>query len=199
MGIRKSLEKVKSLAIVTNVESQILFLRGHKVILDRDLAQIYGVTTKRLNEQIKRNRGRFPPDFTFQLTQEEAENLKSHFATSSLGHGGRRKLSHVFTEHGALMAASVLNTLRAIAMSVYVVRAFVRMREVLMANQVMEKRLAEIEKTLLHHNVALNDLYHKIRPLLLPVPDRPKRKMGFGVEEQEAVYGRNGHKGRRWK
>ncbi len=105
------------------IEQTILLIRGEKVILDIDLAQLYGVEVKRLNEQIRRNFGRFPPDFLFQLSEEEYSNLKSHFATSRSGWGGRRKLPYAFTEHGAIMAASVLNTPRAVEMSVFVVRA----------------------------------------------------------------------------
>ncbi len=181
------------------VEDVILTIRGHKVILDRDLAMLYGVEVKRLNEQVKRNRDRFPDDFAFRLTPQEVTNLKSQFATSSSpgmrsqiatasAHGGRRKLPYAFTEHGAIMAATVLNSSKAVEMSVFVVRAFVKMREQLMATATLAKRLAEVEKLLLTHDSALRDLYQKIRPLLLPPPEPAKTKIGFGVREARARY-----------
>src|SRR5436190_17003436 len=117
---------------IANVEGAIHLVRGQRVMLDSDLAAIYGVTTKRLNEQLRRNRARFPSDFAFQLTREEFTNLKSQIATSS-SHGGKRKLPWAFTEHGAIMLASVLNSPVAIDASVRVVRAFVRLREIISA------------------------------------------------------------------
>ncbi|MCG2660158.1 MAG: ORF6N domain-containing protein [Kiritimatiellae bacterium] len=162
------------------------------------MARIYGVPTKRLNEQVRRNADRFPSDFVFQLTLEEAANLRSQIATSSLQHvaveddkcfrsqiatgssyGGRRYLPYVFTEHGAIMAANVLNSPPAVQMSVFVVRAFIKMREHLLKGAEMEKRLADIEKVLLSHDTALRDLYQKIRPLLLPPPEPPRKQLGF--------------------
>ena len=148
------------------IEQKIFLIRGHKVMLDEDLAQIYGVSTKRLNEQIKRNLKRFPEDFMFQLTVQEAKNLvhlRSQIATSK--RGGRRYLPYVFTEHGALMAATVLNSERAVAISTYVIRAFVRLREVFLSNQVLQERLVEIEQILLDHDVILEDVYKKIGQL----------------------------------
>lgn len=167
------------------VEDHIFIIRGVKVIVDRDLAELYGVPTKRLNEQIKRNRSKFPEDFMFVLTEEEAEelirsrsqnatlnvegksNLRSQNATSS-GHGGRRYLPLAFTEYGALQAANVLNSPKATAMSLYIIRAFVRMREVFLVNQILETRLVEIEKILLSHNGELKELHEKIKQLLAP-------------------------------
>ncbi|MGC9452037.1 MAG: ORF6N domain-containing protein [Oceanipulchritudo sp.] len=169
----------------------ILLLRGQPVILDADLAALYGVTTKRLNEQVRRNQERFPEDFTFMLTKNETERLKSQFATSnfnslfirglkSTGRGGRRKLPLAFTEHGALMAANVLNSPEAVKMSVFIIRAFVKQREELSANEAILRRLAEIDKSLLLHDSALRDLYQKLLPLLEPPPPKPKRPLGFG-------------------
>ncbi len=171
------------------IESRILTLRGQKVILDTDLASIYGVLTRRLNEQVRRNKGRFPPDFAFQLNLQEMNNLKSQFATSSLavpGHGGKRKIPWVFTEHGALMAATVLNSSRAVEMSLFIVRAFVKMRERLAATHAMERHLAEIDRKLLGYDASIRDIYERIRPLLLPPPEPPKRKIGFRAEESKA-------------
>lgn len=171
--------KQEAAETVERIERRILMIRGCRVVLDADLAALYGVPTKRLNEQVKRNAERFPDDFMFQLTKEESESLRSQFATSKSGRGGRRSLPYAFTEHGAIMAANVLNSKRAIHMSVYVVRAFVRMRQALITRTDMEKRLAEIEKTLIGHDAALRDLYEKIRPLLLPPPVTPRPRIGF--------------------
>ncbi|HWW01739.1 MAG TPA: ORF6N domain-containing protein [Candidatus Acidoferrum sp.] len=175
-------------------------IRGQRVILDNDLAAVYGVPTKRLNEQYRRNLGRFPEDFAFQLSQgewatlrsqivtlEPARNLRSQNATSR-SHGGRRYLPVAFTEHGALMAANILNSPRAVAMSVYIIRAFVKMREDLAANAAILKRLAEIDKTLLLHDGALRDIYQKLRPLLEPPPEPPKPGIGFHVKEDALPY-----------
>jgi phage regulator Rha-like protein len=156
----------------------ILTLRGQRVILDADLATLYDVPTKVLNQAIKRNADRFPAEFAFQLEAKELAILRSQIVTSS-SHGGRRYLPYVFTEHGVLMAANVLNSPRAVAVSVALVKAFVRLREVLADNQVMAKRLAEVEKTLVTHDAALRDIYQRIKPLLLPPPDPPRKKIGF--------------------
>ena len=159
------------------------------MILDADLAKLYGVTTKRLKEQVKRNISRFPSDFMFILTRREVMNLRSQIATSSSTWGGTRYPPTAFTEHGALMAANVLNSPRAVEMSVYVIRAFVRMRREMAVNEVVARRLAEIEKTLLSHDAALRDLYTRIRPLLMPPPEPAKKRVGFHVKEPRARYG----------
>jgi hypothetical protein len=184
------------------LEPLICRVRGHRVVLDADLARLYGVTTTRFNEAFRRNRHRFPGDFAFQLTAAEVENLRSQFAISSLqatdssensatwsqfvttSHGGRRYLPWAFTEHGALMAANILRSERAVQMSVFVVRAFVRLREQVAANTAILKRLAEIDKTLLEHDSALRDLYQKLLPLLQPPAEPPKRRIGFHREDE---------------
>jgi hypothetical protein len=180
----------KAIAAIEQLESLILTIRGQKVMLDADLACIYGAPTKRLNEQVKRNCDRFPEDFVFQLTQDEAVTLlhsRSQFATLKRGQNIKYR-PYAFTEHGAIMAANVLNSPRAVAMSVYVVRAFVRLRGELAATLTLEKRLAEIERMLIGHDAALRDLYQKIRPLLLP-PTEPNRKgIGFHVKERRGRY-----------
>lgn len=153
-------------------DPRIITLRGQKIILDSDLARVYGIPTFRLNEAVKRNRDRFPSDFMFRLTGREAVNLTSQFAISGSRHGGRRTLPYAFTEYGAIMAATVLNSPRAVQMSVFVVRAFIKMREQMFDRAELGKRLADIEKTLMAHSGELRDLYRKIRPLLLPPPDR---------------------------
>jgi hypothetical protein len=167
---------------------RILTIRGQKVILDADLAAVYGVPTYRFNEAVKRNRRRFPEDFMFQLTPDEHTGLISQIAMSKPGRGGRRTPPYAFTEHGAVMAANILRSERAVQMSVFVVRAFVVMREQLLNRAELEKRLAEIEKALMSHDAALRDLYQKIRPLLLPPPDPPRKQIGFHVKEASARY-----------
>lgn len=170
----------------------ILTVRGRRVILAGDLAGIYGVDAKRLNEQVRRSSDRFPADFVFRLAREEFELLRTQ---GTIGADGRVALrtqnatlkrgQHVkyppyaFTEHGAIMAAMVLSSPQAVSMSVYVVRAFSQMRERLVANAAILKRLAEIDGTLLRHDAALRDIYRKLLPLLQPAPDLPKRRIGF--------------------
>jgi hypothetical protein len=187
---------------------RILTIRHQKVVLDSDLAAVYGVPTRRLNEQFRRNRKRFPEDFAFQLTAEEfaaltpqiatldegrssRELIRSQFATGSsrsqpmrsqIATASRRNIRYrpwVFTEHGALQAANVLRSDRAIAMSVYVIRAFIEQREKLAANALILKRLAEIDKTLLEHDTVLREIYQKLLPLLAPPPETPRKQIGF--------------------
>ena len=155
-------------------------VRGEAVVLDSDLAALYGVATGQFNRTIKRHAVRFPADFAFRLTTTEWEALRCQIGILGAGPGQHRKyLPLVFTEHGALMAATLLNSERAIAMSVYVVRAFVQMRRALLADSALKARLAKIDQTLLTHDTALRDLYAKLRPLLLPPPEPPKRRIGF--------------------
>jgi len=142
---------------LAKIERQIYSIRGVRVILDADLAVLYGVSTKRLNEQFRRNRRRFPDDFVFQLTVEEIEAMRSQFATASKRNVRYRPWA--FTEHGALQAANILNSANAVHMSVFVIRAFVKMREHLATNAAILKRLAEIDKSLLVHDSALRDIY----------------------------------------
>jgi hypothetical protein len=166
------------------IQGRIRKIRGHRVILDADLARLYDVPNKRLNEQVRRNRDKFPEDFCFQLSTDEAANLKSQIATSSSEHGGVRKLPWVFTEHGALMAANILRSSRATKMAIYVVRAFVMQRETIATNAAILRRLAEVDKTLLEHDTALQVLWKRLQPLLAPPPDRRKRKIGFYSNDQ---------------
>ena len=158
-------------------------------MLDADLATLYQIETKNLNKGVQRNKIRFPEDFMFQLTNEESDNLRSQIATAStpgirlqIAPASKRNvrfLPYAFTEHGALQAANILNSERAVAMSVYVIRAFVRMRDEIAANSSLEKRLVVIEKTLLSHDAALRDVIQKIRPLLLPPSEPLRKKIGF--------------------
>jgi hypothetical protein len=165
-------------ALSVPVESRILMLRQQKVILDNDLAELYGVTVKRLNQQVKRNGDRFPADFMFQLTAQEQESLRLQNATSKEARGGRRYRPYAFTEHGAIMAATVLNSERAVDMSVFVVRAFVRLREVLATNQQLAIKLDELEQRLDTHDASIQELIEAIRELMAPGPPSG-RKIGF--------------------
>lgn len=161
------------------IAQAIQVIRGQKVLLDADLAALYGVETKRFNEQVKRNRARFPDDFMFQLTEEEFAALRSQDATSNTGRGGRRYLPYAFTEHGAIMAATILNSPWATEVSVYVVRAFIRLRELLASQQALTQRLDTLEATLTEHDQAIREILKALRQLMLP-PDPPKkRQIGF--------------------
>jgi len=182
------MNKQKPLVRAYKIAPLIRFIRNRRVILDSDLAILYAVPTKALVQAIKRNVERFPADFLFQLTPAEAAVLRSQIVTSKPGRGGRRYPPYAFTEHGALMAANILNSPRAVAMSVYVIRAFEKMREDLATNAAILKRLAEIDKTLLLHDTALQDIYQKLRPLLEPPPDPAKPEIGFHVKEEEVPY-----------
>ena len=161
-----------------SLEPLILRLRGQRVILDRDLARVYGVATGVLNQAVKRNSTRFPEDFAFRLTKSESADLKSQIVISN-GRGGIRKLPWAFTEHGSLMAANILRTERAAHMAIFVIRAFVRLREHIAANAAILRRLAEIDQTLLQHDAALRDVYRKLQPLLAPPNEPQKRRIGF--------------------
>ena len=156
------------------------------MILDTDLARIYSIETSALNQALKRNQARFPDDFAFELTREEILGISQ--TVISLRKLKFSKQVRAFTEHGALMAANILNSPRAVTMSVYVIRAFVKMREDLAANAAILKRLAEIDKTLLLHDGALRDIYQKLRPLLEPSPLPPKPEIGFHVKEDAVPY-----------
>ena len=174
---------------IEQIQQLILLIRGKKVMLDSDLAKLYGVSTKRLNEQVKRNRDRFPEDFMFQLNPTEVNNLRSHFATSKKERGGRRYAPYAFTEHGAIMLAAVLSTPRAIEVSVFVVRAFVKLREILATHRSLANKLAELERKMETHDEAIRSLVSAIRQLMA-VPERPPKKIGFQLREKRAAYGR---------
>ena len=175
--------KTQALVPTERIAQAILMLRGQKVLLDADLAALYGVSTKRFNEQVRRNLDRFPADFMFQVNEAEFAALRSQIATSNAGRGGRRYLPYAFTEHGAIMAAAVLNSPRAVEMSVYVVRAFVPLREFVAGHQELAKRLDELEqrigKQFATHDQAIAGIINTIRQLMAPPPDQPKRPIGF--------------------
>jgi len=163
----------------------IMVIRGEKVILDSDLAELYGVETRRLNEQVRRNIDKFPEDFMFQLTKEEFANLKSQIATSSSSWGGRRKRPLVFTEHGALQAANVLNSDQAIKMSIFIVRAFVRLRELALTNEKLSRKVEQLERRVSDHDEILIELVREIRQLIeTPKPKKKRRSIGFIISDE---------------
>jgi phage regulator Rha-like protein len=165
-----------------SIALRIRLIRGGKVMLDSDLAELYEVPTKRFNEQIKRNIERFPADFMFQLTEEEFVDLRSQIATSKVRHGGRRHLPYAFTEHGAIMAATVLNSTRATEMSVFIVRAFVQLREMLSTHKELAAKLNALERKVGSHDQAIGGLIDAIRQLMAP-PETKKRGIGFLADQ----------------
>jgi hypothetical protein len=164
-----------------SIENQIFLVRGQKVLLDSDLAALYGVEVRTLNQAVKRNHKRFPLDFVFRLTTEEHRTLTSHSVISNSTRGGRRYLPYAFTEHGAIMAASVLNSPRAVEMSIFVVRAFVRLRDFLTKHTALAARLIELEQRLQTHDKAINQIIRAIRTLMAP-PEKPRRPIGFQAQ-----------------
>src|SRR3990167_5620062 len=160
------------------IERCIYIIRGHKVMLDADLAQLYQVPTFRLNEAVKRNRKRFPEDFMFQLSVQENESLKSHFAMSK-GRGGRRTIPYAFTEHGVAMLSSVLNSERAVQMNILIIRAFVRLREMLATHKELAVRIEKLENTQKKHGSVINLLASEIDKLKIPPPLKKKEQIGF--------------------
>jgi hypothetical protein len=191
------------------LDSLILTIRKEKVILDADLAEIYGVQTKALNQAVKRNADRFPPDFVFLLSQTDLNSLRSQFVTSKTqcpdvhydgalrsqfvtlksGRGQHIKYPpYAFTEHGALMAANVLNSPEAVKMSVYVVRAFIKQRHLILSQAEILKRLAQIDKKLLQHDDVLQVIWQELQPLLNPPPEPPKPEIGFHAREDAPSY-----------
>jgi hypothetical protein len=165
---------MKSLVPIEVIEKKILLIGGQKVMLDSDLAALYGVTTKRLNEQVRRNLKRFPTDFMYQLSREEFESLRSHFATSS-SWGGRRTPPYVFTEQGIAMLSSVLNSNRAIDVNIQIMRTFVKLREMISTHKDLAKKLSDLEKK---YDGQFQIVFEAIRQLI-EVEEKPKRKIGF--------------------
>ncbi len=167
-----------AIVVARKVDSKIFSLRGQRVILDADLAELYGVQVRHLNQQVKRNAKRFPPPFRFQLSPHELKILRSKNVISTAGHGGARYRPYAFTEHGAIMAATVLNSERAIEMSVFVVLAFVRMRRASAGNRHVLTKLTELEHRLETHDSEIQSLMDAIRELM--APEEPnRRRIGF--------------------
>ena len=169
------------------IGKRIFIIRSQKVILDFHLAELYGVETKTLNKAVSRNLTRFPEDFMFRLTSEDWNSLRFQFGTSKTGHGGRRYLPFAFTEHGALMLASVLNSPKAVEASVYVIRAFVRLRELLVSHKDLAQKLKELESKIDGNSEQIRDIIGAINQLLLPT-EKPKRQIGFKVKEPKLKY-----------
>jgi len=185
-------DESRSIVPIERIERAIYVIRDHKVILDEDLAALYGVATKNLNKAVSRNRERFPEDFIFQLTKDEWNNLKFQIGTSSLNPlksqiatsswGGRRKLPFVFTEHGALMAANILKCKRAIAISIEIVRAFIKLRQVLSSQKELVKQLKEIKEFVLKNSLKTNREFQRIWRTIEKLTDKPKEQSRIGFD-----------------
>ncbi len=170
---------MSNLIAAESVAQRILLLRGNRVMLDADIAEMYGVTTKVFNQAIKRNLGRFPTGFMFQLTEDEHESLRSQIVTLKTGRGQHRKyMPYAFTEHGAIMAATILNSPKAVEMSVFIVRAFVQLREMLSSNKELEIKLLELERKISSHDQAIAGLIDAIRQMMKQ-PSSASRPIGF--------------------
>ena len=165
------------------IERRIYLIRGHKVMIDVDLAELYGVPTKALNQQVQRNRKRFPEDFMFQLNKEEAENLTSQFATSRSKHGGRRSLPYAFTEPGVAMLSSVLTSERAIEVNITIMRAFIRLRQILESNEELNRKFAAVIRKLSTHDKYFKVVFDELRKLT-DQPTSPRKTIGFKVNNQ---------------
>ena len=171
-----------SIILIELIENKIYFIRNKKVMLDGDLAELYGISTKRLNEQVRRNIDRFPEDFMFILSKEESDSLRSQIATLKKGRGQHSKyLPYAFTEHGAIMAATILNSPRAVEMSIFVVRAFVKLREMLSSHKDLKRKIEEMEKK---YDSQFKIVFTAIKELMSP-PQKPVRKIGFKTEKEK--------------
>jgi hypothetical protein len=176
----------KDIIPVEEVTRRILFVREQKVLLDVDLARLYGVTTGNLNKAVSRNRARFPKDFMFRLTQEEAQPLIFQFGISK-GRGGRRKLPYAFTEQGIAMLSSVLRSERAVKVNIAIMRAFVQLRGALETNRELARKFSELESRVGKHDEEIAAIIEAIRQLMVPSV-RSKREIGFHVRERAPRY-----------
>src|SRR5580698_4819007 len=170
---------------VESIERKIYLIRGCKVMLDNDLAGLYQVPTKALNQAVRRNLDRFPADFMFQLNADELENMRSQIVTSSVGHGGRRYQPYAFTEHGVAMLSSVLASKRAIQLNILIIRAFAKLREMLSSHKDLAQKIERVETRLNQHGSAIAVLVDEIKKLKQPPPGPPKRRTGFTAEPQK--------------
>jgi hypothetical protein len=166
------------------IERRIYLIRGHKVMLDSDLAELYQVLTKNLNLAVRRNLDRFPEDFMFQLTTEEVDSLRLQFATSNVGRGGRRYLSYVFTEQGVAMLSSVLKSKRAVHVNIAIMRAFVKLREVMATHKELAHKIEALERKYETHDKELQVVFKAIKKLLEPPPVSPRRSIGFQADDK---------------
>jgi len=175
------------------IVSKIVVLRGENVLLDRDLAELYGVETGALNRAVKRNGERFPKDFMFQITGEEAELLRCQTGISKPGRGGRRYLPYAFSEQGVAMLSSVLNSKRAIEVNVAIMRAFVQLRKMINSHAELSRKLSDLERKLDGHDEQIQAIFEAIRQLMAP-PDTKTKKIGFMVKEKQKKYGKRAKK-----
>jgi hypothetical protein len=179
---------------IDRIEKAILVIRGHKVMLDSDLAELYGVKTKVLKQAVRRNIERFPKDFMFELSREEHSNLRSQIVTSSFAQwGGPRYKPMAFTEQGVAMLSSVLRTKRAIQVNIAIMRVFVMLREMMATHKELALKLAKLEERLESHDKQIQSIFEAIRQLMAP-PERPRKKIGFQIREAAARYGKEGKK-----
>ncbi len=172
-----------------SIAAKIYLVRGIKVILDRDLAELYGVETRSLIQAVKRNIDRFPSDFMFQFTQDEFNSLRSQIVISK-GKGGRRYLPFVFTEQGVAMLSSVLRSKRAIEVNIAIMRAFVKLREMLATHKELAQKLVELERRLEDHDEHIQTIFDAIRQLMMPSDKKDKKKIGFTIKEKLKAYGK---------
>jgi len=173
---------MKQVMLQEVIEKKIYLIRGHKVMLDSDLARLYRVTTFNLNKAVKRNIGRFPEDFMFQLDKAELDSLIFQIGISKKGRGGRRHLPYVFTEQGVAMLSSVLNSERSIQVNIAIMRVFVKLKEMLSAHKELAHKLSELERKIEKHDVEIQAIFEAIRQLMSPLPEPPKRRIGFHGE-----------------
>ena len=176
----------KEIIPVQQVAQAIRFVRGERILLDFDLAQLYGVTTGNLNKAVRRNRERFPTDFMFQLTAEETKSLIFQIGISK-GRGGRRHFPHAFTEQGVAMLSSVLNSQRAMKVNIAIMRAFVKLRQILETNPDLARKFSELERRVGKHDAEITEIIEAIRQLMAP-PEKPRREIGFHVREKTPRY-----------
>ena len=179
---------------IESIVNKVIFLRGEKVLLDRDLAELYGVETKVLKQAVRRNIKRFPSDFMFELSKEEFEDWRSQFVTSNSDKMGLRYKPMAFTEQGVAMLSSVLKSERAIGVNIAIMRAFVRLRQMLASNEDLARKLEDMEKK---YDEQFKVVFDAIRALMAP-PEKPRKKIGFEVKEGRAGYGKRA-KGRKTK
>ena len=182
------MSKQTDIVPLERVSRTIIILRGQKVMLDSDLAELYGVPTKALVQAVKRNRERFPVDFMFRLDPQELALLRSQFVTSNEGRGGRRFLPYAFTEQGVAMLSSVLNSERAIRVNITIMRAFIKLREVVESNRELARKFAELETRVGNHDEQIAEIIEAIRQLIAPPSDGPKKEIGFHVKETSPRY-----------
>lgn len=179
---------MKALIPLERIQRAIYLVRGEKIMLDADLATLYGVTTGNLNKAVQRNRDRFPADFMFRLTADETENLSFQIGISS-SYGGRRYLPHAFTEQGVAMLSSVLRSDRAVQVNIAIMRAFVQLRQILGSHAELARKLAELERRIEGHDTAIQSIFEAIRQIMAPpAPSQPPREIGFHIKEHPVPY-----------